>query len=54
MMRTVHSTQMGGTPVAAPSVALGVDLIPRVRPLSQGGLSDLLALRRRHRRQRAA
>jgi len=54
MAQNVRSTETHEAPVAAPFVALGVDLVPQVRPLRQGGLADLLALRRRDRRQRAA
>jgi len=52
MNKEVQTVETLEAPVAAPYVALGVDLVPRVRSFGQGGLADLLALRRRERRLR--
>ncbi|QKJ18605.1 hypothetical protein [Microbacterium hominis] len=41
------------SPLSAPRPAIGVSLVPRVRPLTRGGLSDLLALYRHERRHRS-
>lgn len=52
MSNEVRSVETLAAPVAAPYVALGVGLVPRVRAFGQGGFADLFALRRRDRRLR--